>query len=219
MINPSFTRGEYWLLETVAELATPICWLESENIEELLNKKGHGMSRILLVDTMHKLFLDGLIIAHRGDDWNESRVLEPEQIKAALEERDALHEIQKRYYYGFTKKGGEYWEAFAAPNWNYYIDCGFELPEDDNEDMWSGELICMTKEHLERYFKSLQHCQYDINTKTVEWDFLKPWTATYWKELPIGHRVRFRCKEKEVMIDQSCSHDRLWYEKLWCRWK
>ena len=23
------------------------------------------------------------------------------------------------------------------------------------------------------------------------WDVLRPWQATYWKELPVGHRLRF----------------------------
>jgi hypothetical protein len=221
MIIPSFTRGEYWLLETVVEVATPITWLDSEHIEELLNKKGHGMSRSLLVNTMHKLFLEGLIIAHRGDDWNERYILGPEQIDAALGERHALNEIQKRQYYGLTEKGGEYWEAFASPNWNHYIDCGFELPEDDNENIWAGEIICMTKTYLENYFESLNYYQYDIETNTVQWDFLEPWKATYWKELPTGHRVRFRCKDKENRFDPSVPRqiDQTWYDKLWYQWQ
>jgi hypothetical protein len=220
MINPRFTRGEYWLLETVAEAATPICWLDSENLEEVLNKKGHGMSRSLLVDTMHKLFLDGLIIAHRGGEWNDSCIIGPDQIEAALDERYPLEEIQERYYYGLTEKGGEYFEAFASPNWSFYIDCSFEMPEDDKEYIWAGEIICMTKTHLENYFKSLSFYQYDIDTKTVQWDLLEPWKATYWKELPTGHQVRFRCKDKEL-IDPALPRpiDQTWYDKLWYQWQ
>lgn len=215
MINPSFTRGEYWLLETVAEVALPICWLDWAEMEEALNKTGHGMVRPLLVDTMHKLFSEGLIAAHL-DDLNDCLVLSSEQIEAALDESQ---NCKGYHYYGLTKKGGEYWEAFASPNWKYYIDCGFELPEDDNEYMWAGEIICMTKEHLEGYFESLIHYQYNVNAETVQWDFLEPWKATYWKELPIGHRVKFRCKDKEGIFDQLYPNEQLWYDKLWCHWK
>jgi hypothetical protein len=41
--NPSFTRGEYWLLETVVEHAVPIGWLDWEDLEIALNKQGHGI--------------------------------------------------------------------------------------------------------------------------------------------------------------------------------
>jgi hypothetical protein len=58
MINPSFTRGEYWLLETCVEAAIPICWLDWSELEEALNKATHGMNKTLLVETMSK-FLQG----------------------------------------------------------------------------------------------------------------------------------------------------------------
>jgi hypothetical protein len=215
MINPKFTRGEYWLLTTVAELAVPICWLDWDEIEEVLNKPGHGMARSLLVNTMEKLFFDGLIVAQRFEHWEENFVLTSEQIETALDERQNI----KEHYYRLTAKGGEYWESFASPNWNYYINAGFELPEDNA--IWHGELICTTKEHLEKYFQSLRTYNYEVDEGTIQRDEIKPWGATYWKKLPIGHRIRFQCKDKENEIDFKVPDpiNQAWYDNLWCYWR
>ncbi|MCK5217921.1 hypothetical protein KAR10_00255 [bacterium] len=215
MINPSFTRGEYWLLEAVSELALPICRLNWENIEEALNKTGHNMSRPLLVETMQKLFSEGLIVARRFDHWNDCFVFTAEQIETALDER----QDKKEHYYCLTTKGGEHWEAFAFPEWNYYIDVGYELSEDD--DLWIGELICSNKDHLKTYFHSLSYYKYDVVGKSIQWDILEPWKATYWKELPIGHRIRFHCRKKEHNSDPHVPSqiDQLWYDKLWYQWR
>ncbi len=215
MINPRFTRGEYWLLETVAELAVPICWLGWEGMEEALNKPGHGMERPLLVYTMQKLFSDGLIVAHRFNRWDDCFDLTSEQIETALDER----QNKKEHYYRLTAKGGKYWEAFASPNWNLYINDSYKLLEDN--DIWLGELVCMTNEHLEKYFRSLRYHHYDVDDNSIQWDVIKTWKATYWKELPKGHRIRFRCKNKEKNIDPYVPDptDQLWYDKLWYHWQ
>jgi hypothetical protein len=215
MINPDFTRGEYWLLTTVAELAVPICWLDWEDIEEVLNKPGHGMDRQLLVNTLEKLFSDGLIVAHRFDHWDDCFVLSSKNIEIALDER----QNNKEHFYRLTAKGGDYWEAFASPNWNFYISAGYELPEDN--DIWHGELICTTKEHLEKYFQSLCAHDYEVDVKSIQLDVLEPWAATYWKELPIGHRIRFKCKDMETKIDPNTPEqiNQEWYDSLWCNWR
>ena len=83
------------------------------------------MPRPQLIETMRKLFLDGLITAHRADVLDEEFVFTKEQLDAALNEtRD-----DKPHYYSLTHKGGQYWEAFASPNWNRYIDVGYQ-PDD-----------------------------------------------------------------------------------------
>lgn len=214
MINPSFTRGEYWLLAAVAELALPICWLDWTDLEEALNKTGHGMSRSLLIETMRKFFKKGFIIANRFGNWDEYFELLPEQIETALNEK----QDKKEHYYRLTEKGGMYWEAFARPNWDFYISAGYELPDDN--DIWVGELICANKNHLETYIQSLRYHEYDIVEDTIQWDALNPWNATYWKELPIGHRIRFKCSEKEEDKTLDIPRlDQLWYDNLWCYWR
>jgi hypothetical protein len=215
MINPKFTRGEYWLLTTVAELAVPICWLDWDDIEEVLNKPGHGMDRPLLINTMETLFSGGLIIAHRFDHWDDCLVLSYEQIDTVLDER----QNKKEHYYRLTEKGGKYWETFASPNWNYYIDAGYELPDDNA--IWHGELICKTKEHLEKYFLSLRSHNYEVYAESIRRDVLRPWEATYWKKLQTGHRIRFKCKDKENEKDFNTpgTINQEWYDRLWCHWR
>ena len=39
-MDPRFTRGEYWLLDTVVEFRFPVSGLMDSNLEENLNKKG-----------------------------------------------------------------------------------------------------------------------------------------------------------------------------------
>jgi hypothetical protein len=52
-MEPRFTRGEYWLLETAVDKQFPVSALMSNNLEEILNnKKGHGLTRIALIETL-----------------------------------------------------------------------------------------------------------------------------------------------------------------------
>ena len=215
MINPSLTRGEYWLIEAVAEIMIQIRLLDRADLEIVLNKPGHEMDRGLLIETMQKLYSEGLITAKRIDDIDDGFVFTKEQLEAALNEIPNV----KEHCYGLTQKGGQYWEAFASPNWNYYIDVGFQPIENYHYEF--GELICLRKDHLKKYFKSLCFHEYDVDEKSIQWDILKPWKATYWKELPKGHRIRFRCKDKERNIDPHVPvpTDQVWYDKLWYHWR
>lgn len=181
------------------------------------------MGRSLLVDTMHKLFAEGLIVAHKFGKSDDCFVLSPKQIEKALDER----KDKKEHYYRLTKKGGEYWEAFASPQWDYFIYREYGLPDDSGA--WVGELVCMTKDFLEDYFQSLRYHVYEIYENTIKWDVLRPWEATYWKELPIGHRVKFKCKGKKYKYDPDNpgaldlewydDHDEEWFANQWYRWR
>lgn len=173
------------------------------------------MEHDLLVNTLHGLFSEGLIFAHRFGRPEECIELSPEQIENALNEKRNM----KEHYYGLTERGGAHWEAFSSPDWENYIDASYGLQ--DEADIWSGELICMTKKHLEAYFRSLRYYNYDVDENSIRWDIMKPWKATYWKQLPSGHRVRFGYREKESKEDSTIPDpiDQLWYDLLWCEWR
>ncbi len=52
-MEPRFTRGEYWLLETAVDKQFPVSALMADNLEEILNnKKGHGLTRTALIETL-----------------------------------------------------------------------------------------------------------------------------------------------------------------------
>ena len=219
-MEPRFTRGEYWLLETVVEWEFEVCALIDSNLESFWNKKGHELTRASLIETLHRLISWGLIYAKsemRGS------ISTKEQIELALEERvpwNTHHvfistdgdieivpdeskpprtepiDVRKITYYGLTREGGAQWEAFAAPDWQKYIAGSFQ-PEDEEGEYEMWELICGDKNWLEEYIQSM--CFYDqkeVILESVEWDYVTPWQATYWKRLNGGHRVRCRCRDK-----------------------
>ncbi len=119
-MEPRFTRGEYWLLETAVESRFPVSVLTANNLEEILNKTGHGLTRDALIETLHRLIVSGLIsIEHEVDGVISTH----QHIERALNEPRRISRVgeRKRTRYGLTQEGGAQWEAFAAPNWEQYI--------------------------------------------------------------------------------------------------
>jgi hypothetical protein len=206
MSGPSFTRGEYWLLESAVEGTPPFQWLLSANLDEIFNKPGHGLARGALVDTLERLVGAGLVCAHReaGDDFAPTRV----EIEAALDESTKQPSSQ-RTYYGLTPVGGAAWEAFAAPDWNRLIDSSFD--EDSRY-----EVICADRKLLERYLAALRR-EGTFDESTLVWDEMSPWAATYWKDLPLGHRARFTFVD-DVERRPPVTSMSQWFSD-WYRWR
>ncbi|RKU19974.1 hypothetical protein C6503_06825 [Candidatus Poribacteria bacterium] len=205
-MEPRFTRGEYWLLETVVEHELEICALVDDDLELHLNKKGHGLTRASLVETFYRLLSLGLIYAKNEE---MGFILTAEQIELALDEpkRWVGVPVDEREvtYYGLTQEGGAQWEAFAAPDWEKYITASFQLTDNGEYEIW--ELICGNKDWgnwgkadknwLEAYIESMCfYNQKELFLASIAWDSVTPWQATYWKQLDGGHRVRFRCQDK-----------------------
>ena len=223
-MEPRFTRGEYWLLDTVVEFRFPVSGLMDSNLEENLNKKGHGLTRTALIETLHRLISWGLISAKNEVD---APISTSEDIERALDEpRWRIgSSIDRRTItrYGLTPEGGTQWEAFAAPDWEKYIDGSIYLPDPpDDREQGTWELICADKASLESYFES--KCFYDaqdVSLETVVWDYIAPWDVTYWKQLEGAHRVRFHPPDKTET--QNAEWYPLpkpeWYLNLWCAWR
>lgn len=223
-MEPRFTRGEYWLLDTVVEFRFPVYNLMANNLEEILNKKGHGLTRGALIETLHRLITWGLIFAKNEVD---APISTSEDIKRAVDE-PRWHlgsSIDRRTItrYGLTQEGGTQWEAFAAPDWQKYIDTSLDLPDDpDHSDQVIREAICADKAWLERYFKS--KCFYDarhVSLATVAWDYIAPWDVTYWKQLEGAHRVRFHSPDQTEVQNAKRYPLRKpdYFYSLWCAWR
>ena len=225
-MEPRFTRGEYWLLETVVESLFPVSGLTDSDFEFSLNKKGHGLTRDALIETLHRLIASGLIYAENKVD---APISTHQQIERALNEPgwqvepvEQMEPVDWRTitYYGLTPEGGAQWEAFAAPDWQEYIDASARLTDDEKGIIW--EVICVDKAWLERYFES--KCFYEpaeVSLATVEWDYIAPWDATYWKQLEGGHRIRFQ-EQDETEAQNVRSYplaDPEWFHSLWCAWR
>ena len=228
-MEPRFTRGEYWLLETVVENEWDIPVLIDSDLELHLNKKGHGLTRKALVETLHRLLSSGLIYAETRFMFSEE-VLDfistAEQIELALDESKSWGGVpedeQKVTYYGLTQEGGAQWEAFAAPDWQKYIIAGFGFLDDTEDIIW--EMICADKDWLEKYFES--KCFYepeDVILEFVARDYIAPWQATYWKQLDGAHRIRFRdpdeSKQENFEPAPPSFPDMGYFNRLWCAWR
>ena len=222
-MEPRFTRGEYWLLETAVDKQFPVSALMASNLEEYLNKKGHGLTRTALIETLHRLITWGLISAKNKVD---APISTSEEIERALDEpRWSIgSSVDRRTItrYELTQQGGTQWEAFAAPDWQKYIDASCHSSDGYEYGMW--ELMCADKVWLERYFESM--CFYDtheMDLESVERDYIAPWQATYWKQLEGAHRIRFRePDESEQENFEPSPHafpDVGYFDRFWCAWR
>ncbi|MDE0688032.1 MAG: hypothetical protein OXI61_07700 [Candidatus Poribacteria bacterium] len=222
-MEPRFTRGEYWLLETAVDKQFPVSALMANNLEEYVNKKGHGLTRTALIETLHRLITWGLISAKNKVD---APISTSEEIERALDEpRWSIgSSVDRRTItrYELTQEGGTQWEAFAAPDWQKYIDAGCHYSEDYEYGMW--ELICADKVWLERYFESM--CFYDpheVTLESVERDYIAPWQATYWKQLDGAHRIRFRepdeSEQENFEPSPNAFPDMSYFDRAWCAWR
>ena len=220
-MEPRFTRGEYWLLETVVEHEFEIGALIDSDLELHLNKKGHGLARTSLIETLHQLLASGLIYAK-----NEATgfISTHEQIERALDEMksrdiDPVGE-RKLTSYGLTQEGGVQWEAFAAPDWQRYINAGFQVLDGSEYGMW--EVICADKDSLESHFKSMYfHYPMEMSLASVAWDYIAPWQAMYWKQLNGAHRVRFQARDKREAenAEPSPPPSPEYFDRGWCAWR
>jgi len=221
-MEPRFTRGEYWLLEIAVEHEWSISGLIDRELELHLNKKGHGLTRASLLETLYRLLSSGLIYAKNEVDGFISTY---EQIECALNEppmRVFSAGEKKHTSYGLTQEGGAQWEAFAAPDWEKYVDGGETFSDEDEDEYGIWELICADKEWLERYVESICfHQRLEVSLESVEWDYVAPWEVTYWKQLEGAHILRFQAQDKSETEDYQGSPPSSpeWHRGLWCVWR
>lgn len=175
-------RSEYWLLDSVVEARYPLVWLVSDDVEGSFNKRHHGLERNELVGILAELFGRGDLLAKRVEKSVAKGFFTParDEIEEALDGRlDCL--------YGLTAQGGARWEQVSQPRWDRYVrGCVYG-------DSQEGEIVGSDRQLVEQY-DSLSHYVWDISVAadSKRWDLLQPWQATYWRALPLGHRVRFR---------------------------
>jgi hypothetical protein len=213
--NPSFTRGEYWLLETVVPHVVPLCFLSGDGVGTQFNKPSHGLPREQLVDCLERLLSRCLIEVVVGKDH---AIQSPtrQDLQSALdhpESRDDSH-----LSYRLSSQGGLAWEAFAQPEWDRYV---YDYGTTTDGPPWESHRICADKRLLQRILAGLHYVGYTIDPGSVVWSVERPWQATYWKELPLGHRASYQLLDEsgfsswhEVPLSYYRDYDPKWY-----RWK
>jgi hypothetical protein len=90
-------------------------------------------------------------------------------------------------FYGLTLQGGTRWEEVSQPRWERYISASvYAEPRE-------GNIIGSDRDLVEQYDSLSQHAfEISVIPGSKRWDVLRPWQATYWKELPVGHRLSFK---------------------------
>ena len=243
-MEPRLTRGEYWLLETVVKQEFEVCALITRDLEAFLDKRGHGLTRSALVETLHRLLAAGHIYAKSEAGGS---IATQAQIERALAERvpwDTHHvfvsadgdvelapdtskpprtepvDVRQLTYYGLTPEGGAHWEAFAAPNWEKYIAARSQA-RDETDESQTWEVICADADWLEMYIDSLCfYSQIEVSPASIAWDEIAPWQATYWKQLEGAHRVRFQARNKhEADLEPFPPPDRQDFARVWYAWQ
>jgi hypothetical protein len=186
-------RYDRWIVEVAVTLRQPLRTLlqPPEKVLHWFNRAHHGRSPREIVVLLRRLLVDGLIALSPGHDG----VLrdDEEELRRLIDVEDRGPFFRSTYY-GLTPEGGAAWEAIAHPDWNRYI---YESSGTDDT-----EVICADEARLERYAFSPFH-QHNQKTVpgTVSRDRLEPWDATYWKQLPFGHRIRYRYESTEEPCD------------------
>lgn len=199
-------------MEIMAKLMIPAGFLGRDDLGMVLNKQLHGLSQDELLATILELSRQGLVSYTTRQDPTERQFSSIDQL------RDAVAEESRRgrgkTFLRLTSEGGRVWEAFAAPEWDEFIDEGSLYDESLGREV--TELICTTRERLEWYLKCGHPSLSQIDPSLIWRDVLEPWEATYWKTLPKAHRVRF--VEPDDGIEDPSLLPRFIFRPRWYRW-
>ncbi|GAA1030032.1 hypothetical protein GCM10009557_20620 [Virgisporangium ochraceum] len=172
-------EAEFWLLDVVVLARVRLDWLLCEDLEEALNRPGHGLDPDALLDLMDRLFRGGVIYAagpvRNGDRAESDRPLPRSEIEAALDGSEPT------VSYGMTSRGGALWEAVTRPDWSRFLD---ELAGTDPDEV---EVSGFDRDRVAAHLR--RHTLWPIVPDSERWEALIPWQATYWKTFPRGYRV------------------------------
>jgi hypothetical protein len=196
-------EAEFWLLDVVVTGRIQLDWLLWEDLEEALNRPGHGLDPDALLDTVDRLLRGGFIDAEglrrTGDRADLGRSPHRSDIEAAL------HGVMPGIYYGMTSRGGARWEAVAKPDWSRFLD------ESAGTDPDEVEVCGLDRDRVATHLR--RHTLFAVVPGDERWDTLIPWRATYWKTFPRGYRVTTAWPEETP----ARKPDRDSYER-WIRW-
>ena len=199
---------EYWLLDSVIVAPFPVGLLATspENIIGAFNRPFHGMDYPQLVQTLIQLWRDDYL--HYFDINHQDTLLtfDPDIIHATL-----AREID--VYYQVTPRGGAAWEAIAHPNWERFT-C---QSGSDHVRIEAGNRAV-----AETYLGLYPACfSVTILPETIAWRIEQPWSATYWKTLPVGYIVSFQTvagtfdPEVYPIVNRQWAELTKWYHDPW----
>jgi len=173
---------ERWILEAACTLRYPIRALTGEGVQERFNRRHHGLDPTGVASVLRKLLRENLIVLSRGH--GEAPLFDDDEELRRLVEVEYRGPLFKTTYYGLTADGGAVWESVACPDWDRYLDVSFGTDPND------GEVISVDSARADGYVFS-PYQEHPPLAGSVRRDRVESWPATYWKTLPLGHRIRF----------------------------
>lgn len=162
----SLTWGEYWLLESASKARIPFRYLFHPELPLVLNKPGHHLDELEVLDALERLLDRGDLICER-DSRGVHRPTRAELAQALAYTRERPRD---GLCYGLTAQGGARWEALARVDWSAYVQVGH------------GEITGVDRARVERALPP---------GVAAEWDRLEPWPVSPWRTLTAAHRARF----------------------------
>src|SRR5258708_25781057 len=98
----SMDNGHFWLLDGVATFRMPIQWLAARNLDEFLNREGHGLSVSEIAVRVADLLDAGHIaVRHPIGSGGQRTLLTGQELAEVL-----VYRSDAPLYYGLTESGG-----------------------------------------------------------------------------------------------------------------
>ena len=197
-------KSEYLMLRYVINIREPVAGLAAEenDFHAWFNAPYHGLASLTLIDVLHHLFQQGDIIA----TWRYKDAPDFAPTKSQLERAMDAENIfdPELFDYGLTSQGGQRWEDTAHPDWRRYFSNTSRVNK-------SGEVIASNRLRAQQFIRWR-----GLNILSSRWDILRPWKATYWKKLPVGHRIRYTFNYN--LNKRAGNHEQLEVDADWWDW-
>ena len=183
-------KADFALLNAVSEDEWAAYLLAGDaSTEAIMNKPSHGLSPEELSRHFFDLWGAGLIKCSAASSRDQ---VAPDLQRARdqfVRNGNWPPSDDSCLVYRLSPSGGDTWEQFARPDWNKYL---VSSESEQNRHEWT---LTGTTRDLVQHWRNLG-ANFDAGfpfplAGTERWEMLQPWQATYWKTLPIGHRLKF----------------------------
>jgi hypothetical protein len=174
-------RKTFWFLDEVVESGVNLAVLRSPRIEEILNRRTHGLGDNELVEFLASLCQAGLIEVKNKEGV---RACTLHEVERAFAQSGCVPRHYSGFWYSLTPVGGAAWESVTHPEWSRYTDYSMGL-SDIRIEAGSRE-----RAHEEYAQASTDPAHVPV-PGSYEESLLQPWAATYWKTLPTGFRIQY----------------------------
>ena len=172
--------NDWMILETLVEnrILLPCLFYDEEAYVSQFNRVWHGLSAEILQRSLVSLSERGLISYSdvRG------RLVKPdmgESFNPKLADNSGM-----LIFVGLTRKGGKVWESFGKPHWCKYYSINW-----DDDPSESGTLEFADAALLPNILNVVMWNHCILLEPAARVRRLSPWKATYWKKMPVGHRL------------------------------